>query len=401
MKHLDSAFCSLVPPILALLIPCIVVAQQAPRRAPTPTAKQRAAPPPRTPAQILADNRVSVAIVVAANDTSARLGTGFFVSSGLLLTNYHVVEGTDLVGVRLHGTEEIVWATSARGYDAENDLVALEITSRNIKPVVLGDSENVRVGEPITVIGNPEGLEQSVSNGLVSGIRDLGIRKLFQISAPISSGSSGGPVFNERGEAIGVVVASFESGQNLNFAVPINYAKNLFGWANSIPIAQLPRKRISVGHSETKNQSRADNQRRAALDAIQRIADAIKACPESSRIVQTREKKPLYYRMYSGPPTDVRYDLRPIDSLVANFVGVVEFSVRFGTSRFARTPEETLNLPDMPFPFAPVTTRHRHVFRITDEGPELYDRAYFSVQPQRWILEQGTSTECWEAVGYQ
>jgi S1-C subfamily serine protease len=182
----------------------------------------------KIPSQILDENRSSIAVIVAAGNTSLKLGTGFFVrSAGLLLTNFHVVEGTDVVGVKTPGSDEVVLAEKATGFDLDNDLVLLEVEAKGAKPVVLGNSDRARVGEQVVVIGNPAGLEQSVSNGLLSGIRELDGRKLFQISAPISEGSSGSPVFNSRGEVIAIVVSSLESGQNLNFAVPINYAKPL------------------------------------------------------------------------------------------------------------------------------------------------------------------------------
>lgn len=95
------------------------------------------------------------------------------------------------------------------------------------------------------VIGNPEGLEQTLSNGLISGIRDVEGGRLFQISAPVSEGSSGSPVFDEQGEVIGVVVSSLERGQNLNFAVPINPAKSLLAWPAERPILSLPKRNRS------------------------------------------------------------------------------------------------------------------------------------------------------------
>jgi serine protease Do len=90
--------------------------------------------------------------------------------------------------------------------------------------VRLGDSDLVQVGERVVAIGNPRGLEQTVTDGLISAIRDTGKGyKLFQMSVPISTGSSGGPLFNMAGEAIGITAAYLEGGQNLNFAIPINY----------------------------------------------------------------------------------------------------------------------------------------------------------------------------------
>jgi hypothetical protein len=207
----------------------------------------------KTPAQILDKSRGSVAVIVAAGDTSAKLGTGFFLhSTGMLLTNLHVVEGTDFVGVKLPMRSDILWAKKAKGFDLDNDLALLAVEASGVEAVTLGDSDNVRVGDPIVVVSNPEGLEQTISNGLISGIRDLDGRKLFQISAPISEGSSGGPVFNERGEVIGVVVSSLRSGQNLNFAVPINYAKPLLYWPTAIPITALPRPKVVDEDSNDK-----------------------------------------------------------------------------------------------------------------------------------------------------
>jgi hypothetical protein len=164
----------------------------------------------------------------------------------LLLTNFHVVENAELVGVKLPKDSDIFWAKAARGFELDNDLAVLsvELQAHTIRTLRLGDSDSVRVGEPIVVVSNPEGLEQTVSNGLIGGIRELDGRKLFQITAPVSEGSSGGPVFNDRGEVIGVVVASLESGQNLNFAIPINYAKPLLDSPTATPISALPKRKV-------------------------------------------------------------------------------------------------------------------------------------------------------------
>ncbi len=108
----------------------------------------------------------------------------------------------------------------------ELDYAVLKIEGSNLPTVKLGNSDNVRIGEQIVVIGNPKGLENSVSDGLVSGIRNFtGKFNMYQISAPISPGSNGSPVFNRRGEVIGIATASIWEGQNLNFAIPINYIK--------------------------------------------------------------------------------------------------------------------------------------------------------------------------------
>jgi Trypsin-like peptidase domain len=91
----------------------------------------------------------------------------------------------------------------------------------------LGDSDRLRVGQHVVAIGNPEGLAGSVSDGILSALRQTDSMKLPQITAPISHGSSGGPILNDLGEVIGVAQSTLDKGQNLNFAVPINYLKPL------------------------------------------------------------------------------------------------------------------------------------------------------------------------------
>ena len=210
-------------------------------------------PPPqgggsrKEPTQILRENTGSIAVLVAAGQSLPKMGTGFYIkSTGLLLTNFHVIEGAEQVGVKLPPDGATYKAHKVKGYDLTNDLAILEVETGAVKPVTLGNSDEAYVGEPITVISNPGGLEQTVSNGLLSGIRDFNGRKLLQISAPISPGSSGAPVFNERGEVIGVVVAYLPFGQNLNFAIPINYAKPLLNSAGETLISSLPRQKNTL-----------------------------------------------------------------------------------------------------------------------------------------------------------
>ena len=143
----------------------------------------------KEPTQILRENRGSIGVLVAGGQPLPKMGTGFFVqSTGLMLTNFHVIAGAEHVGVKLPTDGAIYTANKVKGYDLKNDLVILEVETGAVKPLTLGNSDEAYVGEPIIVISNPGGLEQTVSNGLLSGIRDFNGRKLFQISAPISQG---------------------------------------------------------------------------------------------------------------------------------------------------------------------------------------------------------------------
>jgi hypothetical protein len=298
------------------------------------------------------------------------------------------------------GGSAVLWARTATGFDLDNDLVVLRVEADAAKPITMGDSDQVHIGEPIVVVGNPQGLEQTVSNGLVSGIREADGRKLFQISAPISEGSSGSPVFNDRGEVIGLVVSSLESGQNLNFAVPFNYAKPLLSSTAENLISALPNRShpdVRAGHSPLDDST--VDPAKLAVQAMSKMAHEIRACGEWTHTGQTREKRPWFYVLHAGPPTDVRFDVQATDSLVAPFEGTVEFSIYFGMSQYSRTATEAASAPDIPALSS--TTRHRHFFRINDSGVQLDYRTLYDNQRQDWVLEQGKAGMCWDLVRYQ
>ena len=153
-------------------------------------------------------------------------GTGFIISSdGLFVTNFHVIEHAQEVTVKLKDGREFKVSGSVE-LNRDLDLAVLKLDATNLVTVPLGDSDTMRVGQPVLAIGNPMGLEQTISDGLISAIRgDTSVEKMFQITAPISPGSSGGPLFNLNGEVIGITFAQLTEGQNLNFAIPINTAK--------------------------------------------------------------------------------------------------------------------------------------------------------------------------------
>ncbi len=147
-----------------------------------------------------------------------RQGSGFFVNeSGHIITNRHVVEDAIRAGIKT-AEGKAYSVTRVLAEDKEGDLIRLSVDLGGdiVKPLRL--SRNVpELGERLLVIGSPLGLEQTVSEGIVSAIRGSG--RLIQITAPISPGSSGSPVVNMKGEVIGVATLQFTEGQNLNFAV--------------------------------------------------------------------------------------------------------------------------------------------------------------------------------------
>jgi hypothetical protein len=168
--------------------------------------------------------------IVRIEDADGRVGTGFAIdASGLIATNLHVVFGArDIRVTTLDGT--VLPVTSVVALDPEHDLALIDVDPAAPMPTLaLGDSDLVEAGDPVVAIGNPLGvLDYTVSDGLISSVRQMSPEvTVLQISAPISQGSSGGPLFNPFGEVIGVATALSTEGQNLNFAVPSNYLRAL------------------------------------------------------------------------------------------------------------------------------------------------------------------------------
>ncbi len=168
-----------------------------------------------------------------ANGQPLSLGSGFFVREGEIASNLHVVEGAARGYAKLVGQKTKYDIEGITAIDPERDLVVLRISGARASTLALGNSDAVQVGETVYAVGNPQGLEGTFSQGIVSSIREVGTDNLLQITAPISPGSSGGPVLNVKGEVIGVSVATFRGGQNLNFAIPSNYLKTLLGKAGT------------------------------------------------------------------------------------------------------------------------------------------------------------------------
>lgn len=171
--------------------------------------------------------RDSIFKVVAHNPEGEATGTGFAVSAdGKIATNYHVIAGASKIFVKLPngrtvGIERVV------AFDKRVDLAILQVQGVSLRPLPLGDSSAVKVGQEVCVMGSPLGLEQSFSTGVVSAKRVIDGFEWVQITAPISPGNSGSPVMTRDGTVIGVATFGYEKGQNLNFASSVKYLRML------------------------------------------------------------------------------------------------------------------------------------------------------------------------------
>jgi hypothetical protein len=165
-------------------------------------------------------------IALDERDQPLALGSGFFVTrDGVLVTNAHVVGGAAKVLVRWRGHTGV--AIKILNFARKYDLVTVQTSFTSTPAVLLADSDTAAAGQDVVVLGNPQGLEGTVSTGIIGGLRTIGGVKFLQITAPISPGSSGGPVFNSQGRVIGISTATSAKGQNLNFALPANLLRDV------------------------------------------------------------------------------------------------------------------------------------------------------------------------------
>jgi len=211
-----------------------------PVSASSPVAYSRAQDTTETLEELAAKATAAVVFIEVKSGGKSRQGSGFIIDeTGLLLTNYHVIRDATSASVRL-SSGDVYDHVTILATDERRDMAALRIPGFALPSLELGNSDSVRIGSPAIAIGSPLGLENTVSTGIVSGRRSEpeGFQ-LLQLTAPASSGSSGGPVLSRDGLVIGIATSQMRSGQNLNFAVPINYARGMLSKIDGDPVAVL------------------------------------------------------------------------------------------------------------------------------------------------------------------
>ncbi len=200
-----------------------------------------------TPAEVYAVNVNSTVTISGTIYTSSWgqqnasyvSGSGFIIShDGYILTNYHVVEGTSKIEVKFYNGK--TYSAKLIGFEASNDIAVLKVDAKDLTPVILGNSDNLNVGDTVVAIGNPLGiLPFSLTAGIVSAknqavpMSDGTTMQLLQTDCAINSGNSGGALFNLYGEVIGITNSKFSSSgsgtsiDNLSFAIPMNRVKDM------------------------------------------------------------------------------------------------------------------------------------------------------------------------------
>lgn len=166
--------------------------------------------------------------------TQRSLGSGFAISSdGYIVTNHHVVEGADSISVSFDDKEnkDRTYKAKLIGSDKLTDLAILKIDAKDVPFLTFGDSDALEVGEWVLAIGNPFGLDHTVTAGILSAkgrsIRSNPFDSFLQTDASINPGNSGGPLLNMAGEVVGINAAIIANGQGIGFAIPSNMAKDI------------------------------------------------------------------------------------------------------------------------------------------------------------------------------
>ena len=208
-----------------------------------------------TTAQIA--KRVSPAVVVIQGKTDSGhiLGSGFIISNdGNIVTNLHVIKDMKTASVQLANSDTFD-SFSVLATDERRDLAIIQIAGFALSGLEFGNSDVLTIGEPLVIVGSPLGLGGTVTAGILSSVRDSGDGfKVLQTDAAVNPGNSGGPLLNNKGQAIGVVTFQLRSAQGLNFAIPINYVRGLLNALHApLTLEQMQRSLIATVSSPQPN----------------------------------------------------------------------------------------------------------------------------------------------------
>ncbi|MDX2217450.1 MAG: trypsin-like peptidase domain-containing protein [Burkholderiales bacterium] len=181
---------------------------------------------PRAPDEIYTDVTNSVAKVIVSdfNGNPVSTGSGVVVAPGILITNCHVVKDGRQIQVKF---PKETFSATVQSRNEERDLCQLYAGNITARPVPVSSANTLKVGQKVYAIGSPQGLENTLSEGLVSALREVDGGKIIQTSAAVSPGSSGGGLFDQFGNLVGVITFQARQGQNLNFALPADWIGHL------------------------------------------------------------------------------------------------------------------------------------------------------------------------------
>lgn len=200
--------------------------------------------------QLAKNSRQSIVVIsISGRDGGQQgMGTGFVIDAdGLIATNLHVIGEARPIKIQT-ADGKALQVTAIHATDRARDLAILRVAEKKLTPLPLGDADKLEQGQPIVLLGNPQGLKHSVVAGVVSGTREVEDRKLIQLAVPVEPGNSGGPVLDMLGRVQGVMTMKSAVTENLGFAVSVNDLKPLLDKPNPVPIERW----LTIGNLDTK-----------------------------------------------------------------------------------------------------------------------------------------------------
>jgi len=248
-----------------------------------------------TPADIFRQARSSVVLIIgSASGDKVAQGSGFIVGKDKVVTNYHVIAGLSAAYVLFADgrTEPVVGVVAA---DADQDAAVLEVRTGTRSALALGDELNLHEGESVLAIGAPQGLELSLTNGIISAFRNSEKKFLIQNTAPIAPGSSGGPLLDSRGRAVGVTTSLLADTPGVYFSIGIGAVKRLLKAAPTLS-QSLAEWRAKEGvHS------------RVSADAVCSFITSkmMSAVPTVPTVCVVKDNYPFQYVLRVFSPTEV------------------------------------------------------------------------------------------------
>ena len=193
-------------------------------------------PPVARPSTLLEDVVARALPAVVRVETSASTGSGFFIAPDTLLTNAHVVGDNLLVTIRRSGGTTSQARVTTKSLEVDVAVLKISNPAQDQATLSLGSPETARVGQEVIAIGSALGmLQNTVTRGIISGIRQVGPATLLQTDAALNPGNSGGPLLDRTGAAIGINTSGFRNGQGLNFAVSIDHARAVLDGRDPAP----------------------------------------------------------------------------------------------------------------------------------------------------------------------
>lgn len=263
--------------------------------------QQQASSQDLTPQKIFENNSKSVVLIKCLDQSNRKKsqGSGIILSDRkIIITNFHIFAGSDNMEITHNDT--VIKYSEIAGINIEKDIMIIKLADDNLPQINIGNSSELKIGDRIYAIGSPYGMENTISEGIVSGFRTIGESKKnrIQITASLSSGSSGGAVFNSKGELVGISDSKMLGGENINFMIPINEALAI---ADSGLYDKRSLKALKLFYKGTEAEESGDY-----IEAIKQYSQYLEIVPNECKAYNYRGKAYLGLKQFEKAMKDFK-----------------------------------------------------------------------------------------------